>query len=71
MILLYVLNITSLALNFALIGTLIYFYIKSLIKHKKERLKWEEERKYYIKRKVELYDDEHESFTMKGETKND
>ena len=67
MILLYVLNITSLVLNFALIGTLIYFYLKSLKEHKKERLKWEEERKYYIKQKVELYDDEHENFTMKGD----
>jgi hypothetical protein len=67
MALLYVLNITSLALNFALIGTLIYFYLKSLKKHKEERLKWQEEKSYYIKKHISVYDDEHENFTMKGD----
>lgn len=65
--LLYVLNITSLVLNFALIGTLIYFYLKSLKKHKEERLKWQEEQKYYIDKLISYFDDGHESFTMKGD----
>lgn len=64
---LYVLNITSLVLNFALIGTLIYFYIKSLKKHKEERLKWQEEQKYYIGKFISYFDDGHEEFTMKGD----
>lgn len=57
MALLYVLIITSLALNFALIGTLIYFYVKSLKEHKKERLRWQEEKAYYIKKHISVYDD--------------
>lgn len=64
MTLLYVLNITSLVLNFALIGVLFYFYLKSLKKHEEERLKWQEEQKYYIKKFISYFDDEHEEFTM-------
>jgi uncharacterized ion transporter superfamily protein YfcC len=71
MVLLYVLIIVSLTVNFALIGVLFYFYLKSLKKHKQESLKWKEEKAYYIKKHIHAYDDEHENFTMKGETNND
>lgn len=64
MTLLYVLNITSLVLNFALIGVLFYFYLKSLKKHKEERLKWQKEKAYYIQKHIHSYDDGHEEFTM-------
>lgn len=71
MTLLYVLVGTSLALNFMLIGVLFYFYLKSNKKHKQECKDWKDEKSYYIKKHILAYDDEHEKFTMKGETKND